>query len=177
MSADRENLQRLFFSLWPEPEVAAEIAAARRACGIRGRAVGTGKLHLTLSFLGDVGPSTVDRLLEAAGKIAVPSFALDLARIGYFARPRIVWLGPAAVPAALWLLAAEVEAIRHRVGIEPEKRRFRPHVTLARRAQKPARMRAPEVISWPVSAFHLTESVRVDGGSVYRDLGRWPLTV
>ena len=54
------------------------------------------QLHLTLSFLGNVEPSTEDRLRQALQEVRVPPFFLPLCGIGVFdshGSPSVVWTG------------------------------------------------------------------------------------
>ncbi|MEJ7809377.1 MAG: RNA 2',3'-cyclic phosphodiesterase [Gemmatimonadaceae bacterium] len=93
-------------------------------------------LHLTLAFLGEwPEPMAGDfaQALRAACAERYP-FWMRLEGIGAFPNPRaprIVWIGVHA-GAELASLHAEVESACAAVGYKPERRTFRPHVTLAR---------------------------------------------
>lgn len=168
--------RRLFFALWPPPRVAEAIVAQAQACGVDGRRIPPERVHLTLAFLGDVSEAPAAGLQVSAARIAQPAFEIALNRVGHFRRPGVAWIGPAAPPDALLDLAAAVQDTVAQAGLELEKRRFRPHVTVARKAAAPRRIRPPEPVVWPVTHFSLTESASVDGRPVYRDLERWSLT-
>ncbi|MES1943368.1 2'-5' RNA ligase [Salinisphaera sp. PC39] len=167
--------RRLFFALWPPRDVADEIAVRARDSGVRGRLVPPEKLHLTLAFLGDVPAERIDALLAAGDGIRAVDFDLCLSRLGYFRGPRAAWVGPKTTPAPLAALAAGVREAAAAAGIGRETRGFRAHVTVARRAEPPRRVRLPEPVAWRPDAFELTESARVAGKAVYRPLRRWPL--
>ena len=88
-------------------------------------------LHLTLHFL---GPQPLERVSEALATIAVPAFDLHLGELGSFeARDgsTVLW---AAVDGGEGLTALHlaVAAALAPLGFAPERRPYRPHITLAR---------------------------------------------
>ncbi len=62
-------------------------------------------------------------------------------------------------------------------GLMPEARPFAAHLTLLR--DQPRRPLPPLAtpLVWPVSAFHLAESITRPEGAQYRRLASWPLAV
>ena len=91
------------------------------------------QLHLTLRFVGEVERPVADDLADALGRIRAEPFQLRIAGVGRFERRSggALWAGlePKTPVAAL---AAKVERICQEVGLDPERRAFHPHVTLAR---------------------------------------------
>jgi 2'-5' RNA ligase len=89
--------------------------------------------HITLRFIGDVDGATAECFCEALARIRVKQFTLTLDGVGSFGRghPRAVWAGVGqSVPLASLAHAHEQAALT--AGLEPEGRKFHPHVTLAR---------------------------------------------
>ena len=93
-------------------------------------------LHMTLRFLGNIGPEQVAPLARqvSAELESIAPFEMLLGAVHLFPsarRPRVVALevGPLA---PLEALAAAVECGTRAVGFEPEERRFRAHLTLGR---------------------------------------------
>lgn len=127
---------RLFLALWPDPDVRRDLAAMQqRWTWPPGAAlVREDRLHLTLHFLGSVPVDRVPGFVQALAVDAQP-MRLDLSA----GSPR-VWPGGVAVleldapPALLRLHAALADALAG-LGWPVERRRFRPHVTFARRAR------------------------------------------
>jgi 2'-5' RNA ligase len=89
--------------------------------------------HLTLRFIGDVDERVardVDSMLDQVNR---RGFELKLDGLTSFGgrRPRAV-VATVAASSALFELQAEHERIMQRIGLEPEGRKYTPHVTLAR---------------------------------------------
>ncbi len=127
-------------------------------------------LHLTLRFLGEVEPVTLERVREAvtAAAMAVPPFTVTLGGLGGFpsgAAPRVLWAGVGTGADGLVALQAALEAGLVARGLPAEPRPFHPHVTLARaRDPREARGLAGVLGSGPafgethVTALHLMRS-------------------
>lgn len=98
------------------------------------RWVAVENLHVTLRFIGEVDGAALDEIGAALAAIDAGAFSLSLKGLGKFGSGRhlrAVWAGvDPAEPVAF--LAAKVESALVRAGLEPERRKFTPHVTLAR---------------------------------------------
>lgn len=91
------------------------------------------QLHLTLRFVGEVERPVASDLAHALGSLRSPAFELRLAGLGTFDHRSggAIWAG--VEPAEpVRELAAKIERICQSVGLPPERRAFRPHITLAR---------------------------------------------
>jgi len=91
-------------------------------------------LHCTLRFIGEVPAWRAEEIDVALAAVRAPGFSLSLAGVGVFSRgsrPATLYAGVERSP-ALDHLQAKVETALQRTGLEPERRRFAPHVTLAR---------------------------------------------
>jgi RNA 2',3'-cyclic 3'-phosphodiesterase len=94
-------------------------------------------VHITLRFLGDVDESRVDRLSEllAVAYRTIPAFPLTVAGVGGFPsarQPRVVWTGVSPRDGAIQQLYRHAEDAARGIGLEAEKRRYTPHITLGR---------------------------------------------
>ncbi len=166
--------RRLFLALWPEAaERQALAAVARRLAGRR--AVRSANLHLTLVFLGATSAERLACYEAALEGFDAPRLELRLERIGYFRRPRILWLGPVATPPELLTLVADLGARLAVCGFTLEARPFRPHITLARHFPGPVPGRLlTEPLFWTADRVALVEShLRADGPH-YQVVRRWP---
>lgn len=170
------ELRRVFFALWPDPQVADALAAiARHAhadCG--GRVTGRDSIHLTLAFLGDIPAERVAAAEAAVAAVAGEAFTMPIDRLGHWKHNRILWAGCEEPPAALAALATDLGERLRGAGFTLETRPFAAHVTLLRNARCAAVPALAESIEWPVGEFVLIEST--PGAAVrYRPIGRWPL--
>jgi 2'-5' RNA ligase len=141
------------------------------------------QLHLTLRFVGEVERPLANDLADALGWVRAQPFALRIRGVGRFEARNAgaLWAGvePKEPVAAL---AAKVERVCQGVGLEPERRAFHPHVTLAR--WKGRRTRELESFlerrrglasePWPVDAFILFESRLSRHGAHYEEIASYP---
>jgi 2'-5' RNA ligase len=95
------------------------------------------QIHLTLRFLGDVDEPRIEILtgmLREEYKGLKP-FKLFVAGAGAFPnahRPNVIWAGLRGVPEALQQAQSIAETAARAIGLPPENRPFKPHLTLAR---------------------------------------------
>lgn len=96
---------------------------------------GPDKLHLTLSFVGNVEEPMADELVRELKFVRFPAFHLSLKEIGYFAvgdLPHHLWAG-VDEDKALKELQEKVVAVVRKLGLgDQDKFKFHPHVTLAK---------------------------------------------
>lgn len=146
--------------------------------------------HITVRFLGSLDEVTLDRLMAGLDETA-PSgsvdyhlrpgpFTLALAGMGAFPRPdnaTVLWVGVESE--ALADLAAAVEDLATAVGVNPEERPFRPHLTLSR-IRPPLDVSDLTDVDWGRLRFdvdHLTlfRSEHRSGGVHYEPVERFSL--
>ena len=142
---------------------------------IGGRPARQDNIHLTLAFLGYVAPEQLAGLQQLAAGIVARRFDLTLTRLGCWPQGGIGWLVPDQAPEGLLQLVRQLNEALQRAGFRTEKRRYRPHVTLLRKAGKGWRSTLAAPLRWEVDTFVLVASTLDQHGSVYRILGRWPL--
>ncbi len=95
--------------------------------------VGDDNLHLTLRFIGEVERPLANDIADALQLIRFPAFDLRISGVGRFDRKNGGAIWAAAEPRKPVVeLAAKVERSCVSVGLEPERRTFHPHITLAR---------------------------------------------
>jgi 2'-5' RNA ligase len=154
---------RLFAALdLPAPVRDAMGAFGRAAAGddFALRPVGDDALHVTLVFLGhrpldDIEPAR-EAVRAAAAAVSEPgSHQLSLGEPLWLAprRPHVLTVEVLDASGALFALQERVVAeLADAVGFEPERRRFRPHVTVAR-VRHGARPRQRDLPDAPSASF------------------------
>jgi len=134
---------RAFFAL---PVAGDALEALRRArdalerraerSRVSARFVPDEALHLTLCFLGYVSRDSIPDFVRALETCApVSSISASLSELGAFAAPkcaRVVVAELTDPEGRIGELARRLAETSERLGVSPEKRAFRPHVTLAR---------------------------------------------
>lgn len=135
------------------------------------------QMHLTLSFLGEVGPAKQEHLREALAAVHVPPFFLPIQGVGIFggSRPTVVWAGVGQGHPHLFALHKHIQDAVLRAGIEPDLRPFHPHITMgrAREVSRPAllpflrRYAETEFGLFKVASFLLFSSVLSPHGAIH----------
>ena len=174
--AERVATRRLFFALWPDDptrqRLLRETRQAVRRCG--GKPVPPAHYHVTLAFLGTVPAERFDAIVAAAVGIAAAPIELQFDRIGYWPRPRVLWLAPSRCPASLHALVTTLWDRLTELGFEREARAYQPHLTLCRKVGRAVDATLAQAVSWSTTGFVLVESVADDGRSSYRVARRFP---
>ena len=173
--SDRQ-LHRAFFALTIPREVAEALDGWRSPLPLlSGRWVPMANFHMTLAFLGEVDARTLDQLLDSdMGRI--PPFSLQLGELGYFAKPKILFVAPLETPPALLDLVNHCQGLQRQARAGRVDSKFVPHVTLARDVEPPVPPAAlPLSVSWRCSHVELLISSRQRDGVRYDAVGQWPL--
>ncbi len=94
-------------------------------------------LHLSLRFLGEIDIGRLPKLKLAISKVTgdLAPFPIDFTDLGSFPdkkRPRVIWLGLNDSTARLSKLKQELDSELRACGFAPDKRVFKPHLTLGR---------------------------------------------
>ena len=142
------------------------------------------QLHLTLRFIGEVDRPVAQDIADAFGRIHAEPFQLRIAGVGRFEQRSsgALWAGVEPKPPVA-ALAAKVERACVVVGLEPERRVFHPHITLARWKGRRTReiadflVQAAGLRSEPfnVTEFILFESHLSRHGAQYEEVGTYSL--
>jgi len=148
-------------------------------------------IHVTLKFLGEVHVKKLPSIKLAIQEAVVghSPFELEFSNIGTFGGReglRIMWVGIAGDVLRLEALVRSVNAALAVVGFEPERRPFRPHLTLGRvRDEIPTRQRAEIEVAvgkmevppstWRTTQVSLMRSRLTPQGAVYEALATFPL--
>ena len=142
------------------------------------------QLHLTLRFVGEVDRPVADDLADALGRIRASPLQLHISGVGRFEQRSAGSLWAAVEPRVpLTALSAKIERACQQVGLEPERRVFHPHITLARWKGRRSREthifleRARGLSSEPfeVTEFILFESRLSRHGAHYEEVATFPL--
>jgi len=135
-------MYRLFVAIDMPAAIRARLAGL--AYGLPGaRWVPEEQYHLTLRFIGEVDGALFRDIAATLETVTAPPCTLTIKGVGCFGArkgPRVLWAGVEADD-TLFLLQRRIEGALVQVGVAPERRRFSPHVTLARFRTPPPRER------------------------------------
>ena len=141
------------------------------------------QLHVTLRFIGEVDRRQGDDIVDALSALALKPQSVGLSGVGWFDHgPRGALFARVTPKGPLEALHDKLDRMLVRLGHQPERRAFLPHITLARRrsrAEPPdiwlrarAGLSVPEV---PVPSLTLYESRLGRAGASYEPLVEVPL--
>ena len=166
--------------------IAAEIANLHNGAGRAVRWVATDNIHLTLKFLGEISPASVELLSQALQTECDQHapFDITVSGLGCFPnshRPRIIWIG-LSIPPELNRLQHKLEAATARLGYTAEDKPFAPHLTVGRIREQatPAelnnihsaleKLHVGSLGTFTAQAVHLFKSDLKPAGPVYTSL-------
>ncbi len=142
------------------------------------------QLHITLRFVGEVDRPVAEDLASALSRVRTEPFSIRVSGVGRFEQRSSGTLWAAVEPREpLAVLAAKVDRVCQQVGLEPERRAYHPHITLARwkgrRSREVAdfldRSRGLSSEQFEVDAFSLFESRLSRHGAHYEAVATFPL--
>lgn len=137
------------------------------------------QLHLTLRFIGELDNGRTNEVADALSLVPGLPFDLHLKGIGHFpprGEPRVIWTGVERQP-ELTALKRRIDRALQQAGIERDRQKYAPHVTLARLRRPPTQAglatylmrhslyRSP---GFPVSGFRLYSSWLDGHGADYQ---------
>lgn len=150
---------RLFVALALPPPLRHQLASL--AAGIpKARWTPEANLHVTLRFIGGVDEVEAAAIDQALAQLQAPAFELVVKGCGTYEAGRrgfTLWVGIERAP-LLVHLRDKIESALVRTGLEPEGRRFQPHVTLARLKDPPL----PKLQEWVAGHNLFRATVAVD---------------
>jgi 2'-5' RNA ligase len=147
-----------------------------------GRMTPSDNLHLTLSFLGEIDEAEAEAVHDALSSLAAAPVALTLGGAEIFGgrHGQAVALR-ADGGEALTTLQSRLLSRLHGAGVPGERRRFRPHVTLARLSGRGDATPLLAVLSgirlgpFACTGFALIQSRLNPDGAVHETLAAYPL--
>jgi RNA 2',3'-cyclic 3'-phosphodiesterase len=112
-----------------------ELQQKLRSYAKKGRWKHSDNFHLTMKFLGEINPAQQEQIDNAMKKLCITRepFTLSLTGLGAFLGKdsiRVLWLGLDGDMQELQSLHKETDKVLTPIGFEPEKRKFKPHITI-----------------------------------------------
>ena len=170
--------ERLFFGAFPCVRTQARLHALARTFTNAGggRPTPAANIHLTLRFLGEVPVELRDTVVSLGRQLSGQRFILQFARCEVWGRSNLLVSPAAALPQGLHDLVRDLGAVVTRAGLAAESRRYRPHLTIARKVSRttPAPVVDPP-LPWEPAGFALCRSQLESTGARYAVVEDFPL--
>ena len=168
---------RVFFAIFPNKFVQKQLAhqAEILESTYGGRKVRTQNFHLTLLFLGDISTHRVEALQQTMKNISAKKFELSLDKICYWKRNQIIYIQAKQFSTELLFLVDSLKIALSEAGFLFDKRSYRPHVTLIRKATHSTEINLNTPIKWHVNKWSLIQSKQTEHGVDYIPLKQWNL--
>lgn len=177
-------MTRLFIAINLPPDIRSYIKSL--GYGIPGaRPVPEEQIHLTLHFLGAVEGTLFKDIRESLLEVKKDPFTLQINGVGHFpprGKPRVIWAGVTPTEGIIRLHKCVGKQLLA-CGVSLEKRKFSPHITLARLHNSPlhrvsAFLAGNSFLSSPpftVDSFHLFSSQLGRNGALHTLEESYPL--
>lgn len=142
--------------------------------------------HLTLSFIGEISEQVAEDSHDALSGIRMEPFQLELKGTGSFAKGtdvKVLWVGVQHSD-ALHRLKEKIDRALAKYDVPVEKRKYVPHVTLARFRLPPEEAKIAQFMAthnlfsgdaFDVEHFTLFRTHQTKHGSEYEALAEYPL--
>lgn len=141
------------------------------------------QLHITLRYIGEVDGRAANDIADALGQIHAPVAAIRLSGVGIFDHgARSALFARVAPREPLEALHRKLDRVMVNQGLEPERRAYLPHITLARRRsgsenpqawlEREAGLSSPDA---EIAHITLYESLLGKHGATYEPVARYPL--
>ncbi len=139
-------------------------------------------IHITLRFLGEIPRELVHEIIEQIKQIKFSRFEVEFKGLGVFPslrQPRVLWVGIEKGAEELARIFEDLEKILRTLRVQPDRRGFSPHLTIARvrsgrnRAELTrivSEMEDKEFGSIDVDSVRLKKSTLTPHGPMYEDL-------
>ncbi len=172
-----EGRVRCFIAVELSDEARGEVQRLIEAVSdldLRGvRAVRPGGVHVTLRFLGDIERDAVPGAISAVRATASQArpFHLTLADVGGFPNSRsarVLWVGVSGDTDNLGKLHERTEDELSAAGFRRDRRRFNPHITLARLRERVSRQDRRRVMDTAASVDHAKVAFRIEAVTLFQ---------
>lgn len=170
------------------PPAALDSLEGAQSAILAGRLPPRENLHLTLAFLGEQPEDTLEELHRGLEDLRLARFMAHYDGLDIFdgGKQRLL-VAKVSTDASLQQLHNRIKGALHTTGLTPERRRFRPHITLARMTGSLSRTDAGRLAAYlssgvtsvlqpfEVSEFALFRSTLRPDGARHEELARYQM--
>jgi len=173
----KQVTHRIFFAVDLPAELKTKLLSYQdRLTMVDGNAIKAENFHITLTFLGSVSESKIDRILDHLKLQPASPFEISLQRPLYLSQSKILALsvefGAERLLAVKKNLDNQLQSVTH---FDIEKRRYQPHVSLFRKVEQLADNIPLFEQTFKVKRLTLMASVPSKKSVRYETIEEWPL--
>lgn len=173
-------MKRLFLALDISPEQKSQIALWRKNhCQLEYRTIPEKNFHLTLCFIGNLESAEESKLIEIVDKLYaqknnmfICNSRIEIANIGLFKKPKVLYLGPETVPEWLYQLQAKLSQALAEIGYREHHENYQPHISIYRKATDIPKIK-PLKVNLKTKSFSLYHSQSTEQGVNYQPVKTW----
>jgi 2'-5' RNA ligase len=168
---------RLFFAAVPDAATGERIqgVAAAGRWAPTSRLVPRNNYHLTVAFVGAVPTSQLPMLRQIGATLRAASFTLRFDAYEYWPKPEVLVASARTIPPALGHLWEELHRELATHGWALDRKRLRPHVTLAKKIPQQPALPAMSAFDWMVNEICLMRSDTSADHPAYTVVATWRL--
>ena len=176
-----QSSKRVFFALLPDESTRQKILQFQQSCLHHypdARPVAANNFHITLHFIGQVDEPHLQQLKQAVASVQAGKVDCLLDKSGYFARPKVFWLGCSHTSDALQQLVILLGKALQNCDYQHLYEHYIPHVSLLRKfsqGYQKLSLPRPEPIHFQADQFVLMESLSTDQGVKYQPIQGYTL--
>lgn len=157
--SQRASRYFLGLDLLPDDKLALDAWRHKYLLNLLGKPVPVENFHITLSFFGSIHDDQMEALTEQLHSIRANPFSLELAELGVFVKPQILYIS-LKPSEELYRLVKQCRNINALLNLKRETRAYFPHITLFRKHREvfPISVELPK-LALSFQQFHLFESI------------------
>lgn len=161
---------RLFIAVKPDKKTLDSLISLQRqfkSQGVYGNYTPVSNLHITLAFIGEY--QYPKKVTDAVKTVPFSPFELSVKGVGHFGE---LYYADVCVSENMKTYVKELRAALDQAGIPYDKKNFTPHITLLRRASRPASAGITEApVKMTADRVYIMRSDRTPSGMKYTDIG------
>lgn len=175
MNLSNRSQHRLFFAFDFSEDFQQQLDSWCATQPINGRRIPRYNYHLTLFFVGAVQNHRVADLIDAVTLPEVRPFTLSCNKTGYFPRQELLFCEIEQGQEQVQIVAKHLQRTLQSHFGKREKKRYLPHISIARDARPPVDFLVSPPLTTTISQFCLMESLTLKSGVYYETVMSWPL--
>ncbi len=171
-------MKRVFVAIQVNKSQQLKLVQLQNSLDKQVKLVDSHNLHMTIAFFGAVNDKQLQQLITKLSAIVKKSFTVKLDRLAFWHKPKVLCLTGKSYDKSLLQMVNRCQKIAQRLHLQTGNSRYRPHITLARKANKQpattAKLKVKEIILKP-NQIDLLQSASTTNGKLCQVIHSWKL--